>query len=82
MLMTLPRRHPRCSMLHVVMPMCIRSSEIGSENNQSDATEALHSTSRYLDYLLNIDNNFFDSVFNRIYPSEFQLNKAKRVRCL
>ena len=35
------------------------------------------STSRHLDDLLNIDNNFFDSMVNRIYPSELQLNKAK-----
>ena len=26
--------------------------------------------------LLNVDNNFFDSMVNRIYPSELQLNKA------
>ena len=45
-----------------------------SENNQSDVIEAFNSTSRYLDDLLNIDNNFFDSVVNRIYPSELQLN--------
>ena len=38
--------------------------------------EAFNSTSRYLDDLLNIDNNFFDSMVNRIYPSELQLNKA------
>ena len=25
---------------------------------------------------MNIDNNFFDSIVNRIYPSELQLNKA------
>ena len=47
-----------------------------SENNQSDITEACNSTSRYLDDLLNIDNNLFDSMVNRIYPSELQLNKA------
>ena len=47
-----------------------------SENNQSDVIEAFNSTSRYLDDLLNIDNNFFDSMVNRIYPSELQLNKA------
>ena len=33
-------------------------------------------TGQYLDDLLNIDNNFFDSMVNRIYPSELQLNKA------
>ena len=25
---------------------------------------------------MNIDNNFFDNMVSRIYPSEFQLNKA------
>ena len=47
-----------------------------SEDNQSDVIEAFHSTSRYLDDLLNIDNNFLDSMVTRIYPSELQLNKA------
>ena len=47
-----------------------------SEDNQADVIEAFNSTSRYLDDLLNIDNNFFDSIVNRIYPSELQLNKA------
>ena len=47
-----------------------------SEENQSGNIEAFNSTSRYLDDLLNIDNNFFDSMVNRIYPSELQLNKA------
>ena len=47
-----------------------------SEDNQSDVSEAFNSTSRYLDDLLNIDNNFFDSLVNRIYPSGLQLNKA------
>ena len=47
-----------------------------SEDNQSLVIEAFNSNSRYLDDLLNIDNNFFDSMVNRIYPSELQLNKA------
>ena len=47
-----------------------------SEDNQSDVIEAFNSTSRYLDDLLNIENNFFDSMVNRIYPSELLLNKA------
>ena len=45
-----------------------------SEDTQSDVIEAFNSTSRYLDDLLN--NNFFDSKVNRIYPSELQLNKT------
>ena len=44
-----------------------------SEDNQSDIIEAFNSTSRYLDDLLNIDNDFFDSMVNRIYPSEFSV---------
>ena len=47
-----------------------------SEDNQSNIIEAFNSTSRYLDDLLNIDNNFFDSMVNRICPSDLQLNKA------
>ena len=47
-----------------------------SEDNQSDVFEAFYSTSRYLDDLLNIFNDFFDSMVKRIYPSELQLNKA------
>ena len=47
-----------------------------SEDIQSDIIEAFNTTSRYLDDLLNIDNNFFDGMVNCIYPSELQLNKA------
>ena len=46
-----------------------------SDANQSEDIEAFNSTSRYLDDLLNIDNNFFDCMVNHIYPSELQLNK-------
>ena len=47
-----------------------------SDDTQSEVIEAFNSTSRYLDDLLNIDNNFFDSMVNHIYPSELQLNKT------
>ena len=47
-----------------------------SEDTQSDVIEAFDSNSRYLDGLLNIDNNVLDSMVSRIYPSELQLNKA------
>ena len=47
-----------------------------SEDNQSDVIEAFNSTFRYLDNLLNIDNNFFESMINRIYLTELQLNIA------
>ena len=49
---------------------------VAFRNRVSGIIEAFNSTSRYLDDLLNIDNNFFDSMVNRIYPSELQLNKA------
>ena len=47
-----------------------------SEYNQSEVIEAFNPTSQYPDDLLNIDNNFFHSVVNHIYPSELQSNKA------
>ena len=47
-----------------------------SDANQSEVVEAFSSTSRYLDDLLSIDDNVFDSMVNHIYPSELQLNKA------
>ena len=47
-----------------------------SEEKQSKIIEAYSATSRYLDDLLNIDNNYFDGLISQIYPSEHQLNKA------
>ena len=47
-----------------------------SVDNQSEVIEAFNSTSRCLDDLSNIDNNFFNSMVNHIYPSELQLNKT------
>ncbi|MEW8546025.1 MAG: hypothetical protein AB2693_21085 [Candidatus Thiodiazotropha sp.] len=47
-----------------------------SNDKQSEIIEALRSTSRYLDDLLNIDNPFFEGIVNRIYPPELQLNKG------
>ena len=47
-----------------------------SEEKQSGVIEAFSSTSRYLDDLLNIDNDYFDGLISQIYPSELQLNKA------
>ena len=47
-----------------------------NHDNQADVIEAFHSTSRYLDDLLNIDNPYFEGMVNQIYPPEFQLNKA------
>ena len=44
-----------------------------SDDNQSEVIEAYNSTPRYLDDLLNIDNNFFDSMVNHIYPSKLQV---------
>ena len=43
---------------------------------QAEIIEAFKSTSRCLDYLLIIDNPYFEGMVNRIYPHELQLNKA------
>ena len=47
-----------------------------NHGNQADVIEALNSTSRYLDDLLNIDNPYFEGMVHQIYPPELQLNKA------
>ena len=47
-----------------------------SDNNQNDIIEAINSTSRYLDDLLNIDNPYFKRTVGQIYPTELQLNKG------
>ena len=47
-----------------------------SDNNQFNIIEALHSTSRYLEDLLNIGNSYFEGMVNQTYPPELPLNKA------
>ena len=48
-----------------------------SGDTQAGVIEALNSTSRYLDKLLNIDNPYFEGMVSQIYPVELQLNKVK-----
>ena len=47
-----------------------------SADKVAEIIEAFHSTSRYLDDLLNIDNTYFDGMVKQIYPSELQLSKS------
>ena len=47
-----------------------------SNDKQAVVIDALNTTSRYLDEILNIGNVYFDNMLSQIYPSEFQLNKA------
>ena len=47
-----------------------------TKEKRYDLIDALNSTSRYLDDLLNIDNIHFEHMVHRIYPTEFQRNKA------
>ena len=47
-----------------------------SDNYHTDIIEAFISTYRYLDYLLNIDNPYFEQMVGQIYPTKLQLNKA------
>ena len=46
-----------------------------SDDKQADVIDALNTTSRYLEDILNI-NVYFDNIVSQIYPSELQLNKA------
>ena len=43
-----------------------------SDDYQADFIETFHSTSRYLDDLLNTDNPYFEEMVNKIYPSKLQ----------
>ena len=39
-----------------------------SGDKEAEIIDAFNSTFRYLDELLNIDNTYFDSMVNQIYP--------------
>ena len=45
-----------------------------TKEKRYDMINALNSTSRYLDDLLNIDNIHFEQMVHRINPTELQLN--------
>ena len=47
-----------------------------SDDKQADIINALTTTSRYLDDILNINNVYFENMVSQIYPSELQLNKT------
>ena len=47
-----------------------------SDDKQADIIDALKTTSRYLDDILNINTVYFDTMVSQKYPSELQLNKA------
>ena len=47
-----------------------------SDDKQADVINALNTTSRYLDDILNINTVYFDNMVSQIHPPELQLNKA------
>ena len=47
-----------------------------SRENKTDIIEACSSTSRYIDYLLHIDNVHFEQMVDRKCTAALQLNKA------
>ena len=47
-----------------------------SQSYNNYIIDAFHSTSRYLDDLLNIDNPYFEQMVGQIYPTGLQINKA------
>ena len=47
-----------------------------SDDKQADTIDAVNTTSRYLDDILNINNAYFDKMVSQIYPSELKLDKA------
>ena len=66
--------HPEC------FPPILLNSKFSDDQKLIDSVseerkkEAFNLTSRYLDDLLNIDNPYFESMVNQIYPPELQLN--------
>ena len=50
--------------------------DLHNHDNQTDVIEAFYLNSRNLNYLLNIDNPYFEGMVNQIYPHKLQLNKA------
>ena len=46
------------------------------DDKQADIIDAFNTTSRYLNDILNMDNDYFDTMISQIYPSDIQLNKA------
>ena len=47
-----------------------------TKEKRYDMIDTFNATSRYLDDLFNIANTHFEQMVHRIYPAEFQLNKA------
>ena len=47
-----------------------------SEDTQFEVVEAFNFTSRYLDDMLSVANSLLDSMVDRIYIAELQLNRA------
>ena len=45
-------------------------------DKQVNIIDAFNTTSRYLDYILNMSNIYFDNLVSPIYHAELQLNKA------
>ena len=45
-------------------------------DKQADIIDAFNTTARYLDYISNINNIYFDNMVSQIYHAELQLNKA------
>ena len=56
--------------------ICFCSAKSLTKEKRYDLIDAFNSTSRYLNYLLNIDNIHFEHMVHRIYTAELQLNKA------
>ena len=74
---------PRSTSYGVYTSQLVRFARVSCQNfpdvskdNNSDVFEAFSSTARYLNDLLKMDTNFFDSMVNHIYASDLQLNNA------
>ena len=64
---------PYCRSVSVLLLKSLYA--VPSHENQATIIEALNSTSRYLDDVLNIGNEYFEQTVDTIFPKEHQLNK-------
>ena len=47
---------------------CYERDFMMSDDKHADIIDAFHTTSRYLDYILNINNVYFETIVSQIYP--------------
>ena len=72
----LHQRTEKRSSVQVFRARLASFGQLGLINDSKISSKLKHSTSRYLENFLHIDNGYFNGMVSRIYLPELQLNKA------